>query len=150
MRIWVVGADDDWRDCLFVLLFENPYSPKAPVTVHGRSNSAKLADRLWHYYFVELRQWHYLTYSQLPELKCHKEPLNAKLVNSPANHLFFFTEQIYYFLHRLNNGRYFEEGGTRFYKSEIKIFFKAIDYKELRRPFNLLDMKTICKEPARL
>lgn len=42
-----MGVDDDRRDCLFVLLFENPYSTKVPVTVHGRSDSAKLAVRLW-------------------------------------------------------------------------------------------------------
>ena len=80
-------GDDDWRGCLSVLLFKDPYSTKAPVTVHGRLKSAKLAVRLWPWQVIVLRQWHYLTYSQLLALKCHKEPFNTKLPDSPSNHL---------------------------------------------------------------
>jgi hypothetical protein len=43
----VVAVDDDLYFCLCVLLFENPYSTKVPVTVPGRYDSAKLAGRLW-------------------------------------------------------------------------------------------------------
>ncbi|MDF2869657.1 MAG: hypothetical protein K0R05_1232 [Anaerocolumna sp.] len=76
--------DDDLRSCLSVLLFKDPYSTKAPVTVHGRLYSAKLAVQLRLWLVIVLRQWHYLTYSQFLALKCHKEPFNTKLLDSSS------------------------------------------------------------------
>jgi hypothetical protein len=82
-----VATDDDMAGCLFVLLFENPYSTKAPKTVLGRIYSAKLAVTLWQGFAAKLKQWHCISYSQFLALKCHKEPLNAKHLNSLPNHL---------------------------------------------------------------
>jgi len=42
-----MATDDYLAGCLGVLLFENPYSTKAPKTILGRIYSAKLAVTIW-------------------------------------------------------------------------------------------------------